>query len=419
MAKRFSQECFQGLRTRRGADGGRLAHTVLGFQVLAVIVFTLCWNPLDFFIYRAGGSAIQEGAALYLERQGGLFFTYTPFAALSFAPLSWLPLVPARVLWNVASVAAFALAGREMLRLVGVRFTLWIVVGGLMLEPVWHTLFLGQINLFLLALVLHDLRRAAEGRSAGSAVGIGVGVATAIKLTPGVFVVLLLFAGKVRAAVTAAITFAVCTALGALASPGASWLYWREIFYDTTRVGVPGRRGDWPGAVAATGVTSLVVSPISWSHHWVWALPALVVLARSASWLCRLLLGASVSVFVLSPMWWVPREVSPFVTNAYLVTGLGLLTWLAWRSRQEGELAAGVPAHQHLERGRGLVERERPGDRYLEPPGTGEVDERLPHTIPEVLALRGVPTDREKPVPLGAGPGGDGDDTAPVLHQSQ
>ena len=346
----------------------------LGVQLVLVVVFALLWNPLDFFIYRLGGQVVGDGTRLYLEQQAAHWFTYTPFAAVMFQPLSWVPLVPARVLWELASVAAFAVACRGVLDLAGRRrWWLRAVVIGLLLEPVWHSLFLGQINLLLCALVVTDLRRVGAGKPAG----IGIGIAAAIKLTPGIFVVLLLAAGRVRAAVIAGATFAAGTALGFLVAPDASLVYWRDVFYDTTRVGVPyvsnqspygaltrllggvgdwyvllplvlggaglavgvayARRGDWPAALAATGLTGLLVSPISWSHHWVWALPALVVLVRDGRRRAAVGVGA---VFLLAPMWATrlvdrPQELwalVPFelVKNAYLLLGLALLAHLAY-----------------------------------------------------------------------------------------
>lgn len=358
---------------------------VFGIQLVLVVVFALLWNPLDFFIYRLGGQVVDDGTRLYLEQQAAHWFTYTPFAAVTFAPLSWVPLVPARVLWELASVGAFVIACRQW---VPRRYVPWAVVGGLLLEPVWHSLFLGQINLILLALVAVDVRRVARGRSAG----LGIGIAAAIKLTPGIFVVLLLCAGKVRAAVVAGATFAVCTALGFLVAPQASVVYWRDAFYDSTRVGVPyvsnqspygalvrllgrdgvgewyllvplvlgvaglamatvyARRPDWLAAFAVAGITGLLVSPISWSHHWVWALPALLVLARDGHRRAAVAVGV---VFALSPMWatrlvGTPDELwarIPFelVRNAYLLLGLALLVHLSLALRRPAACPAGEP----------------------------------------------------------------------------
>ena len=76
------------------------------------------------------------------------------------------------------------------------------------LDPVWETLFLGQINLILLALILTDVWLVSRG-SSRLAVGVGVGIAAAIKLTPAIFIVFFLLAGRTRAAFVAAGTF-VC-----------------------------------------------------------------------------------------------------------------------------------------------------------------------------------------------------------------
>lgn len=439
---------------------------VLAVQVLAVVVFSLLWNPLDFFIYRLGGQSIGAGEDLYLERHAGLFFTYTPFAATAFAPLSWLPLVPGRLLWELATVAVFAWACREMLLLariqVGPRVFGWIVAGGLMLEPVWHTLFLGQINVFLLAVVLYDVRRIAQGHRVW---GIGIGVAVAIKLTPGVFVVLLLLSGRGRAAVTASVTFVACTLLGFLADLDASRLYWGEVFFDATRVGIPyisnqspygalvrllggrenvgawyfvipallfalgmagatryARRNDWAAAFATAGLTSLLVSPISWSHHWVWALPAFVLLFNEGRRWAAYGTGA---VLVLSPMWWLPRSLGPVplvpTVNAYLFLGLALFGRLVRRSfsGDQGQLPAGVPAAQELERGRGLLQRKGSPEGHAQVPGFGQFDQGAAGPVPEGFALRGASADRQEAVALGPVEVGDGDDAAPIAHQVQ
>ena len=357
----------------------RLVYGVLGAQIAVVVGFALTYNALDFFIYTLGGRAVGHDARLYLDQMAAHWFTYPPFAAVVFSPLGGVPLVVARVLWELASVAAFAWCCRLVLRLAGYRAALLpgVVVAGLFLEPVWHSLFLGQINLVLGALVLTDVWRLSRGRPAG----IGIGLAAAIKLTPAIFIVVLLLAGRVRAAATATGTFLLCGLLGWLAAPVASRLYWTQLWHDTTRVhagylsnqspfgaaarilhgpahvgawyvlvpvtvGVLGlavaagwaRRGDWLNATAATGVTALLVSPISWSHHWVWALPVLVVFARDGR---RSYALGGFALFVLAPMWWTPSHGEPaeygfhglttLAANAYLLAGLVFLGYLTSR----------------------------------------------------------------------------------------
>ncbi|MFE9383357.1 glycosyltransferase 87 family protein [Streptomyces sp. NPDC007025] len=76
-----------------------------------------------------------------------------------------------------------------------------------------------------------------------------------------------------------------------------------------------GRRG-LPNAAAwstaACAVTMLLISPISWSHHWVWCLPLTLLLVveaqrrRSLRWSAGALLAAL--VFWSYVPWWVPRD---------------------------------------------------------------------------------------------------------------
>ena len=355
-------------------------YIVLAVELLALIVFTIGWDSLDFAVYMWGGHAIAEDARLYTEQALAHWFTYTPFAAVVFAPWAVLPTVVARVVWQLASVAAFAGACAVTLRLAGrpvTRRTLAAVVAaGLALEPVYHTLFQGQVNLFLLALVLADVWLVSRGRCGG----IGIGIAAAIKLTPAIFVVFFLMAGRTKAALTAAMTFGLCGLLGYLVAPDASRMYWLHLFFDTSRVGAPyisnqspygalrrlftndpaidswyllvplligvvglvaaailARHGDWLAAVAATGTTGLLVSPISWAHHWVWIVPALAVLLRGGRG-GRIAAFGGYALFVLAPMWWTPHFGGPaeygwhgwvtVVANCFLLAGLAFLGYV-------------------------------------------------------------------------------------------
>lgn len=358
----------------------RAASLILALQVLLIVVFSIAYDSLDFRIYRLGGRAITDGAALYEEQLADHWFTNTPFMAALFTSFSELPPTAGRVIWQLTSLAAFVWACRTTLRMAGRRVPLVVAVAaGLLLEPVWHTFFLGQVNLFLLALVLADMHRVALGRPSG----IGIGIATAIKLTPAVFVVVLLMARRTKDAVTATATFAVCTALAYLINPDASRTYWLHTFYDTSRVGVLyisnqspygaltrilwrttevgdwytaisiaigvfgltvaalwARRGDWLAATAVTGMTGLLVSPISWAHHWVWIVPALAVLLRNNGHKTALAIYA---VFVLSPLWWTPHNGHPLeygfhplltpVANCYLLAGVFFLAHMTIRLR--------------------------------------------------------------------------------------
>ncbi|MFI0481777.1 glycosyltransferase 87 family protein [Actinomadura sp. 9N215] len=364
---------------------------VLAIEVLGIVVFSLTYDSLDFRIYWFGGHAVTDGPTLYEERLAEHWYTNTPFMAALFTPLAMLPLTFARVLWQLASLAAFTWACATTLKLSGHEAPLKLsgheaplkvaVAGGLLLAPVHHSFFQGQVNLFLLALIVADMHRVAQGRPAG----IGIGIATAVKLTPAIFIVLLLVTRRTKDAFTAAGTFAVCTLLAYAIAPDASRLYWLHTFYDTSRVGVPyisnqspygmlhrvlrgtaevgdwynaipltigilgltlaalwARRGDWLTATAVTGVTGLLVSPISWAHHWVWIVPALAVLIRNNN---RLIAACGYVLFVLAPMWWTPHNGHPLqygfhpfltpVANCYLLAALFFLTYTAIRLRRD------------------------------------------------------------------------------------
>src|SRR4051812_9883124 len=114
-------------------------------------------------------------------------FTYPPTAALLFVPLALFPTQVAWGLLGAASVVGLAvvisttigaLPGRPPW-LTPARATPVLTVLLLALEPVWRTLFLGQINLVLMAMVVLDVLVLKGSRYSG----VLIGVAAAVKLT--------------------------------------------------------------------------------------------------------------------------------------------------------------------------------------------------------------------------------------------
>jgi alpha-1,2-mannosyltransferase len=371
-----------------------VVYGVLGLELAVVIGFAATYNALDFRIYMWGGHAVTHDTRLYLALAYGHWFTYSPFAATVFVPLASVPLAIARVGWDLVSVAALAYSLVLILKLAGYRPSRLMLAGvtaaALALDPVYQTLFLGQINLILLALIMTDVWRVSRGRDAG----IGVGIAAAIKLTPAIFIVFFLLARRTKAAFIGAGTFLVCGLIGLLIAPRSSKLYWEHLFYDTKRVGAPyisnqspyaaairiaggaahvgdwyvviplalgavgvaaatilARHDDWLGASAVTGTTGLLVSPISWAHHWVWILPALVVLVRSGH---RVTAGLGYLLFAVTPFWYTPHSGGPseygfhwlvtLVANCYLIAGLAFLAFMAWRAYRLLGAPAPAPA---------------------------------------------------------------------------
>jgi len=340
----------------------------------------------DLFVYQHGGRAVLDGLPIYSRPDPvtGLFFSYPPFAAVVMAPLALLPTWLASAMWTGSSVAATAavvvLVRRALERPAPGWLVALVTVGALALEPVWQNLAFGQINALLMLAGMVDLVRP-EKRWSGLLLGIAVGV----KLTPLVFVVLLVLVGRRAAAGRAMLAFAGTVAVGFVLKPGSALTYWDEGLVDVPRVGpaalahnqsvygalsrlldgpaptwlwlaVAGplaltvlivgagwwRRGDRVLGTGLGALAMLLASPISWSHHWVWALPIALGLWERSRWVC----AAWTAVFVARPIVWPPygrgREyawspVEHVVGNAYLLATLALSVWGAvTRSRRDG-----------------------------------------------------------------------------------
>jgi uncharacterized membrane protein len=376
----------------------RAAWIALCAAIVLVVVFSVAYKPLDFSVYRWGGQEVTHGLRLYLTRyvQGHdrEWFTYPPFAAVVFVPIAAVPAVIGQVGWQLVSLIALACASVITLNLAGYRpsrtVIAAIVAGAITLEPMYHTLYLGQINFILLALILTDVWRASRGRTAG----IGIGLAAAVKLTPLIFIPFFLVARRWKDAAIATATFLACGLVGYVVAPEGSGLYWHHLWDNTKRVGAPyisnqspyalvlrlagtsahigswyliipvisgiaglaiaavlANHDDWLGAATVTGATGLLVSPISWTHHWVWILPALVILVLGGKRSKIAALCAYV-LFVVAPMWFTPRDGGPseygfhwlltLVANCYLIAGLAFLAYMARRAYlMRGAVGAG------------------------------------------------------------------------------
>jgi alpha-1,2-mannosyltransferase len=309
---------------------------------------------LDLSVYRAEGFAVRHGIDLYgpIGAPYGLRATYPPFAAMLFTVLT---LVPTTVCTAAAGALNLGLlcgtvvltrhiASDRQVRLDEVSVPL-ITGAAIWFEPVYMTLHYGQINLLILFLVLWDFSRPARARGRG----IALGLAVALKLTPALIVGYLLVTRRFRFAATAAATAAAAAVLPLSIGVQQSVRFWTSLVFRTERVGnvanpvnqsltgvlvrathhldlgtlgfvgtvaiaVIGltsavlahrRHGEAWGHCAA-GVTGLLVSPISWSHHWVWCVPIAVIFAaraRAASRGAGVLLAALFAVFVSYLVW--------------------------------------------------------------------------------------------------------------------
>lgn len=358
-------------------DRGRLLLVVA--LAAAVTVFTATVPLLrDFFDLRVYYGTVHtwagHGGRIYDYRVPGTSygFTYPPFAALAMLSLAAMgrhTAIAASLLVNLASLAVVlrVLAGPGWRRHGWFRWSLALCALALF-EPLRDTVSFGQVNLVLLALVLGDAWLLGTGR--GRWAGAGIGLAAAVKLTPALFIALLLLARRWRAAAVAGCVALAATGLAAWADPGASRFYWTGALWDTSRVGrldyvsnqslqgVLARLGepdralwagavllvlcgwawrarravaaaDWPAAFALTGAAACLVSPVTWVHHLVWLLPSLVVLARAGH---PRLAGALYAVLCTSVVWLWVRDASGvggfLGGSAYTWVTLGLLLGL-------------------------------------------------------------------------------------------
>ncbi|MEU1853707.1 glycosyltransferase 87 family protein [Streptomyces sp. NPDC019990] len=356
---------------------GRLLLVLALATVVTVFTATvpLLRDWFDLRVYHGSiDSWVHHGGRIYDYRVPGTpyGFTYPPFAAVVMLPMALLDLrtaVAAALLLNLAALAVTLrlLAGPAWRRHGWYGWALTVCLLALF-EPLRDTVSFGQVNLLLLALVLTDATLLATGRARWA--GIGIGLAAAIKLTPALFIGLLLVAARWRAAAVATAVALGATAVAACADLGASHFYWTEALWDTDRVGrlgyvsnqslqgilarlgepdralwaaavVPAlavwalraRRavdaGDWTAAFALTGLAACLVSPVTWVHHLVWLLPSFAVLIRSGH---LRIAGTLYAVLCTSVVWlWFDDAsgVDGFLgSNTYAWITLGLLLCL-------------------------------------------------------------------------------------------
>lgn len=347
---------------------------LLGF----VTHFGLFGNGVDAVVYRHGGSTVLGGEGLYSFSlfDTNLPFTYPPFAAIVFVVLALMPVATTMVVVDAANLALLYSAVVLSWRLLGYRggnthlVSIGMAIALTWLEPVRMTLWLGQINLLLLVLVLWDLGRAENSRLRG----IGTGLAAGLKLTPAFFVVYLLALRQWRAAIVAVATFATTVVCGFALVFGDAWSFWTSAVFHSDRIGLlqsPANQSihgalarGWPGgsppfavwalcaalvgvlglwasvvayrrgarllSLTLCGMTTPMVSPFSWGHHWVWCVPMTVLILHHATrgaarwrWAAAF---ASVVPFV-AWYWTAPGEVAVIGTFMFWEPGVvGLLS---------------------------------------------------------------------------------------------
>lgn len=375
---------------------------------------------IDLDVYRTGGQVFRDGGEIYgelprLAEGAHLPFTYPPLSAQLFSVFTLVPLPVASTILTLATIALLAYLVHLVLARTCERpdrdlwwVTVAVLAMALWTGPVRETLGFGQVNMLLMALVMVDLIRG-RGRWWG---GILTGLAMAVKLTPAVFLLYLVLRRDWRGLATAVVAALAFTGLGHLLAPDDSARYWTFAIRDPARIGglaftsnqsVNGvvhrlglegsaasvawlavsclvglliawvawrllRGGHEVAAVVAVGYVALFCSPVSWGHHWVWAVPsivlALVWAGRAAGrgdddergWL--LLAYSGLVIFLGTPQWWVPHgddaelawgPIEHVVGDSYLLWGLLFLVVVGLRAGRLGTADRGAdPARPAL-----------------------------------------------------------------------
>lgn len=309
---------------------------VTAAAIAAHIWYGLRNSFFDLKIYREAMLWWADGNQLYDfarpdATQGQLEFTYPPFAAYLLRPVASLTVGQTIWIYTLVALGCLGVAVWWLVRPMadGWRQPRWFVftlafVLATGLEPIRESFSFGQINFVLWALILLDLLVLAPRGSRFT--GIGIGIATAIKLVPGVFILYLLFSRRWRAAAVASGTAAAATLLAGALAPTESRIFWMEklflgdgvgqlnytfnqsimgmlarlahpgqpsqfawlalalpiLGYGLWRAGRAAFAGDEVAGLTLAGFAGSLASPVSWVHHLFWFLPALVVLVDAA-----------------------------------------------------------------------------------------------------------------------------------------
>jgi alpha-1,2-mannosyltransferase len=350
---------------------------------------------VDLDVYRTGGLAVLQGQPLYsvLTQPPQLLpFTYPPVAAIFAVPLAMMPWPAAQLVWVPFVYVPFAViigySFRPLLRRAGPwRWVLFAALfcAGSYLFPMQDEIRFGQVDAVLAALAVADCAAVRPRWPRGALVGL----ATAVKLVPGVFIIYLLVSGRRRAARTAVLAALAWTAGAFLLLPRDSVTYWTSAIFNSGRLGdnagtenqslrglllrfflpgqapgalwvliavavaVPGfllarrlARERWEIAgIAVTALLLVLISPVAWIHYFLLVVIAIGALAGDGRRLRRVLTAAVTAVFFgLTVPWWgqsllhdaaVPRVVSRVVEDAFGIAAAVLVVIIA-RTRMTG-----------------------------------------------------------------------------------
>jgi alpha-1,2-mannosyltransferase len=355
-------------------------------------------NFVDLHVYVGGAGALDHPGTLYdyiyadQTPDFPLPFTYPPFAAVVFYPLHFIPFGILSFAWQLGTIAALYGVVRVSQRLLpgsgGDRRTamLWTAVG-IWIEPLRSNFDYGQINVLLVLAVLYAVYSTRWWLS-----GLLVGLAAGVKLTPAVSGLYFVGARRWGTAIFSAVVFFGTVAVSALVVGDQTRYYFTELLGDADRVGPIGTsfNQSWRGGIsrilghdagygplvlAAITVTAVVaalawravggatdqlgalvivqlfgllLSPISWTHHWVWLIPLMIWLLHGPlreragarilgwGWLALTVVGVPWLLSFAQPTIW---EISrpwylAWAGLIYIVATLATLGWIAASPRR-------------------------------------------------------------------------------------
>ena len=401
------------------AATGRLAR-LAPVLLIASVAARLAWtylvpngaNFVDLHVYLGGAAALDQPGSLYSYVYADqtpdfpLPFTYPPFAALALYPLSKLPFGLVAFCWQLGIVAALYGVVRVSQRLIGLdqvvgghrTAMVWTAVA-IWTEPLRSTFDYGQINVVLVLAVLWAAYSTRWWVS-----GLLVGVAAGIKLTPAIAGVYLAGMRRWAAAVFSVLVFAATVAVSIALIGQQARYYFTDLLGDASRVGPIGTsfNQSWRGGIsrilghdagygpivlAGVGVTAvlavlawralgaesrdrlgpllvvelfgLLISPISWTHHWVWLVPLMIWLfdgpwrdrpgARLLGWgwLALALVGVPWLLSFAQPtIWDIGRPwYLAWAGLVYILATLATLAWIAASGRSESRRSVAPSAH--------------------------------------------------------------------------
>jgi alpha-1,2-mannosyltransferase len=356
------------------------------------------------------GTPLYNDGAIFHTRAGlDLPFTYPPLAATVFAPFALLSLSAASVVITLTTLALLVVSTVIVLT----RLDVWpqtsvtsepawvrrwwlatavVALAVIVLEPLRSNFSFGQINVVLMTLVIADCvpRKTPWPR------GLLLGLAIALKLTPAVFLLYFVLRRDVRAVIVTCVSVVTATAVGFVLAWRDSCEYWTETVRNTDRIGTAtlNTNQNIAGTLARLGLGEaarfalwtlacfavlavmvwavrrllaahaddtdvlalicvatfgLVVSPVSWSHHWVWVLPAIVVSAvvayRRRHVVLAAVTAAGIVVMICTPISLMPEHHETAASLWRQLVGSSYLWWALALIAVSGTVPSHVVEH--------------------------------------------------------------------------